>query len=394
MQEIIIGIPIYKKKLNKFEIISLQQVKKFLHKYPIAFIAPESFEFNYGKEYNGFFIERFPDKYFINTYSYSQLLLSIKFYERFRKYRYLLIYQLDAFVFSDKLMEFCGLGYDYIGAPIPRICWSGMKGFVGNGGLSLRKIESCIRVLKEINPYEILALLTKNLQEAEDCFFGYCGANPVIKFYVPNIHVAMEFAIDREIMHCYRNLKDRLPFGCHGWYKMDYLIWKPIIESYGYQTPELNEAELIPFKKHIIKKYLIKRLLREKIVNDRLCSIAKNIFGLSIYSIWGWGEYGKECYSFLRAIGVDVGDIYDKILPQINIPQGIQIRYPSLKIMKKHRITLLITPQKYEMKIGYELEKNGFIKNIDFLFWSGVKDQIIKAYYCQLYNADCQSDIT
>ena len=37
----------------------------------------------------------------------------------FLEYQYMLIYQLDAFVFEDKLDYFCELGYDYIGIPVP-----------------------------------------------------------------------------------------------------------------------------------------------------------------------------------------------------------------------------------------------------------------------------------
>lgn len=45
-------------------------------------------------------------------------MLEADFYRRFGKYKYMLIYQLDAFVFSDKLLDFCEMGYDYIGAPV------------------------------------------------------------------------------------------------------------------------------------------------------------------------------------------------------------------------------------------------------------------------------------
>ena len=55
------------------------------------------------------------DKYFNSAFvkAYKDTL-----YSRFEKYEYMLIYQLDAFVFSDRLMEFVEAGYDYIGAPL------------------------------------------------------------------------------------------------------------------------------------------------------------------------------------------------------------------------------------------------------------------------------------
>jgi len=44
-------------------------------------------------------------------------MMSPAFYDAFKAFDYILIYQLDAFVFRDELEYFCSLGYDYIGAP-------------------------------------------------------------------------------------------------------------------------------------------------------------------------------------------------------------------------------------------------------------------------------------
>ncbi len=38
------------------------------------------------------------------------------FYKQFLNYEYILIYQLDAFVFKDEL-NYCSQGIDYVGAP-------------------------------------------------------------------------------------------------------------------------------------------------------------------------------------------------------------------------------------------------------------------------------------
>lgn len=165
-----IVIPIYKKTLNFFEKIALKQVSRILYKYPVTFVAPESLKFSYGKRYDSIYIERFPDEYFKNINSYNRLMLSKNFYQRFLKYESILIYQLDAFVFSDRLQEFCQMGYDYIGAP-----WlSGLtyeiynkkyKNFVGNGGFSLRNVESSLRVLQQEQS------LCQNWRANEDLFF-------------------------------------------------------------------------------------------------------------------------------------------------------------------------------------------------------------------------------
>ena len=84
-------------------------------------------------------------------------MLNPNFYQRFRRFEYILIYQLDAFVFSDRLEEFCRLGYDYIGAPWPlgdgnkhneELVVEGNHFLtVGNGGFSLRRVQACIDAL-------------------------------------------------------------------------------------------------------------------------------------------------------------------------------------------------------------------------------------------------------
>ena len=59
----------------------------------------------------------FENKNFTSRNSYSKLLLSSKFYERFSDYDYMLIYQLDCLIFSNDLKKWTDLNYDYIGAP-------------------------------------------------------------------------------------------------------------------------------------------------------------------------------------------------------------------------------------------------------------------------------------
>ena len=46
---------------------------------------------------------RFSDHWFHRVSTYNKLMLSLDFYVRFSAYGYLLVYQLDAWVFSDEL---------------------------------------------------------------------------------------------------------------------------------------------------------------------------------------------------------------------------------------------------------------------------------------------------
>ena len=97
-------------------------------------------------------------------------MISSKFYKSFKTYEFLLIYQTDAWVFRDDLLEWCNKDYDYVGAP-----WftgyddtKGIKkafNAVGNGGFCLRKTKSMLRVLNTFSYIhsfnECLAFLNK-----------------------------------------------------------------------------------------------------------------------------------------------------------------------------------------------------------------------------------------
>jgi hypothetical protein len=66
----------------------------------IVFVQPEGLENDYiTKKYSNISVESFPKRYFENIEGYNELLLSASFYERFLDTKYILIYQLDAFVF-------------------------------------------------------------------------------------------------------------------------------------------------------------------------------------------------------------------------------------------------------------------------------------------------------
>ena len=139
-------IPIYKEELDDLEKISLAQVHKVLKNYPIIFVAPEGKNFSYLKSDD--MLVQFHPYFFQSPKTYNQLLLHPFFYELFLNFDYILLYQLDAFVFYDALEDFCRLGYDYIGAAWPYYAWLGKKiegktPRVGNGGFSQSQSLSC-----------------------------------------------------------------------------------------------------------------------------------------------------------------------------------------------------------------------------------------------------------
>ena len=97
--------------------ILLSEAKKVFSKYPIILVVPDDMpkeKYPIGK---GIFYEVVPGCMLQSVGTYNQMMVERDFYKRFVEYEYILIYQLDAFVFRDELEQFCDYGYDYIGAP-------------------------------------------------------------------------------------------------------------------------------------------------------------------------------------------------------------------------------------------------------------------------------------
>ncbi len=237
-RQVVICIPIYRTELSEFEQVSLRQLNKVLGRYPRVFFSPDSLKFDFGELGEGVGVERFPDYFFRGGKNYSALMLNIDFYKRFRQYEYMLVYQTDAFVFSDRLSEFCAMGYDYIGAPVARAkpLWNFIAARVGKGGLSLRKISSAIRMLEE-HQKNLEGPLATIFWQWEDIFWGYCGQQKRYDFQVAPVNIAAQFALDDTRSGFKRLQKGEQPFGCHGWWARNYLRWKPVIESCGYHLP-------------------------------------------------------------------------------------------------------------------------------------------------------------
>jgi len=246
-------IPLYSEQLSDLEIRSLNQVYTVLKNYPIVVVKPVSLNISsLSQRYPNLLFESFDDRYFENISGYNKLMLSNEFYMRFIYTGYLLIYQLDAFVFRDELEYWCSKGYDYIGAPwlkAPIDSWpifstindlnyfyydnlnqrskQSLYNKVGNGGFSLRKVESFFDA-SSLYEYDIIDFLKEKRSHLfnEDVYW----ATEVRGFSYPKVPEALRFSFDKYPKHCYKLAGKQLPFGCHGWYKRKMKrFWKPII---------------------------------------------------------------------------------------------------------------------------------------------------------------------
>lgn len=263
-------IPIYKEHLSKHEISSLRQCTEVLHRYDIYLVCPEGLSLDEyisctNKPLNAI---RFNRTFFEGISGYNHLMKEYNFYKSFENYNYILIYQLDAWIFRDELEYWCGKNYDYIGAP-----WfynfngheQGGLWDVGNGGLSLRKVKKFMYItqnrnvrlktireifqseyngirdifhciIRSLGPYignNSLRHFMKSTHESlwEDAFFCIGLSNTRFRLSRPTPEEAAFFSFDKSPKYLYQNItKAKLPFGCHAWNKYQYEeFWKDFL---------------------------------------------------------------------------------------------------------------------------------------------------------------------
>jgi hypothetical protein len=268
-----IVIPVYRTTLTPDEEVSLASIRRQLSGYGISFAAPESLDLS-GIQSDGESAERFPDEFFDGIKGYNRLLKSRGFYQRFTNSEYILIAQLDCLIFSSNLNEWMDKRWDYLAAP-----W--FKGFseehtsglwrVGNGGLSLRRVESYLRVLSQqvvsgsiyprwghyawkppfesmepglyqkvsalhgINPFarqysveDELSRFTYN----EEVFWAIEATKFDPSFQVAPAEAALSFAFEASPRWNLEQTKGKLPFGCHAWARYDRDFWEEVMEKH------------------------------------------------------------------------------------------------------------------------------------------------------------------
>lgn len=227
-------VPAYKSVMSESERFSLRRCIQLFAKYGIALCAPQDLDLSaFLEEYPAFQVLRFPAHYFASIDGYNRLMLSEAFYIAFEHLDYILIYQLDAYAFSDRLLEFCSCQYDYIGAPWqPPLRRSKFRGAaklqrifkwlpvvyecdVGNGGFSLRR------------PTALLAYLRRHRRMAlgwkanEDYFWAVAGKRHPKEMKIAPLLVARDFAFEQDPSVNLELNQGRLPFGCHAFEKYE-----------------------------------------------------------------------------------------------------------------------------------------------------------------------------
>ncbi len=249
-------VPIYTETLKGRELLSFRHNVEVLSRYPMAIVAPEGLNVEaIEREAPNCEVIRVTRDWLGSNgiAGYNHMMLSKEFYNLFSDCTYILICQPDAWIFKDELEQWCDKGYDYVGAPWPKrklynlpiikqYLWLQHELFsrpnrlqhqdyfnkVGNGGLSLRRIESFVEACDVYRNVIKDFKANRGMKWNEDWFWSLIPKD----FHYPTFDEALDFSFDVHPAICYKLNNGRLPMGCHGWFKRRNLpFWKPIIEE-------------------------------------------------------------------------------------------------------------------------------------------------------------------
>ncbi len=361
-RKVVIVIPVYKDCLSELEKISLLQLQKMLGEFDKIFIKPDSLEVDFSEIVPGAKYISFNDVFFKSTRTYSRLLLSPEFYKSFLEYEYMLIYQTDVFVFRNDLLDFCDMGYDYIGAPFLEgsAMFRDSHSYVGNGGFSLRNVKKCLKVVRENQKLIFEKFFPDLSRYGEDIFFSYCGALNISDFNVAPVEVAQCFSLESNFHGLMENFPQTLPFGCHNWYRFNFAYWKKFIEGFGYsfdssKCEEASEDELSQISEYLerIEYFLF------NYTEDYLRNVGRTFFFLHKnrhISIRGIGNYGQRLYDILSACGIEIYKVYD-----ISDKKNIGIEVNSISDMSPRDDEVVIVSQLHTgTSIRMDMERMGW----------------------------------
>jgi len=250
------------------ERISFFQCLKILGDHPIFIVCPDGLEMTFYQKFesDSLVIRPVHPKHLASKRSYNRFKVSRKFYQLFEEFEFVLTYELDSYVFKDSLLEWCDLGFDYVGAPwfegyaspAPPYRFLG----VGNSGFSLRNVSACLKVLRGFSfiegPAKSLEKIVAHLEEQnfdspnateiqlltgnntnglvnscylgnEDIFWGLVVPQRLSWFKVAPPEIALRFSFEVKPKFLYHMNGRQLPFGCHAWARYDPQFWKRFI---------------------------------------------------------------------------------------------------------------------------------------------------------------------
>lgn len=280
-------VPLPSVDLSPDELVSMAQLRKYLDGYDKYLLAPENLSVNI----DGFKVTPLDCKHFGSAANHNRMLYRTDFWQKFSSYEFVLMYHLDALVFSDQLKEWCGRGIDFIGAPF-LVCdsspWA-KEERVGNGGFALYRVPAILEVLWRryaadpakywedhywkllqfqaamLRPLRaavpkwlkgaVTAPLRQQLQKMDhievnergnDLFWSYEATKYVPEFRIGTVEEGLAFAFETEPAACFQRTYGKLPFGCHAWGRYDREFWEQRLHS---TEDDSSEEERLPISK-------------------------------------------------------------------------------------------------------------------------------------------------
>lgn len=262
MKKVAVVIPLYKSTLSNYEHIALKQCQTILSNYPQIIVKPKSLNLQQNIYSSNFSIINFDDSYFKRVEDYNRLMMSADFYKAFLGFEYILIYQLDAFVFKDELTYWCTQNFDYIGAPWIRKTYDKswfkilrlktrvfikkkifslqnkknskyiIENEVGNGGFSLRRVAKFYQISTEMTQQISFYLDQNSHYFNEDIFWSIEVNRQEKKLRIPSVQKGLQFAFETPPVKAKYLNSTNLPFGCHAWDK-NANYWRPVFDALG-----------------------------------------------------------------------------------------------------------------------------------------------------------------
>lgn len=264
MRELVkVVIPLYKQNLHTWEEQTLCHNMEMLQAYPVVFLKPEGLDVSTLTDRWPWAQVKEVSADWLGTRrgieGYNTMMMSEAFYALFNDTEYILICHTDAWIFNDRLEEWCRKGYDLVAAPWPlrpryryfpfrQWLWlkrkqaerkqipsrTSMYGKIGNGGFCLRRVETfrqaCIRHADDIRRFNAQTGPMWN----EDIFWATVPRG----LRLPDVKEALTFAFDLKPRLCYRLNGRNLPMACHGFqHKSRKAFWHPFISAVDMLRP-------------------------------------------------------------------------------------------------------------------------------------------------------------
>ncbi len=267
-KRVAIMVPLPTPDLSADDEVSMRHLRKHLDHYDKFLLVPKGM----GIRMDGFQVMELDRRHFGSAANHNRMLYRTDFWEKFADYEYVLMYHLDALVFSDQLLDWCGQGLDYIGSPF-LICkdspWVRVER-CGNGGFALYRVPSVIKVLwnrylADPSKYyedhcwrliEFRSKLLKSLRSAapawlkkraapglsqqlwkmerievnergNDLFWSDKAKDFLPGFKVGTLEQGLAFSFEMEPRRCLERTGGKMPFGCHAWGRYDRAFWEP-----------------------------------------------------------------------------------------------------------------------------------------------------------------------